>query len=54
MAQLKRLDPPHPTELKGLVTAAMVDDSPGMTLHDNGIQEGTELFLYAVQPGAGN
>eukprot|EP01045_Picozoa_sp_COSAG04_P016961 COSAG04_NODE_1463_length_6616_cov_16.965782_2_plen_40_part_00 len=32
----------------------MVDDSPGMTLHDNGIQEGTELFLYAVQPGAGN
>ena len=32
----------------------MVDDAPGSTLYDNGIEDGTELFLYAVQPGAGN
>lgn len=30
----------------------MVDDAPGSTLHDNGIEDGAELYLYAVQPGA--
>lgn len=31
---------------------SMVDDAPGSTLHDNGIEDGAELYLYAVQPGA--
>ena len=30
----------------------MVDDAPGSTLYDNGIEDGAKLYLYAVQPGA--
>ena len=36
----------------GAPMETMVDDAPGSTLHDNGIEDGAELYLYAVQPGA--